>query len=163
MLYYHTIVTLHIIFAGVWLTNFFIGSNLKRSILNEKGTPAARKYISSYLNLTNLIGMIGAIGILITGIIMVFMNPGYSFFQMSGNHWLTTKQIVMVVILLLIFGMIIPNAKKLRANIKSDMEKSDILSESTYSNLTKLFKVGFWIDALVIVNFLFAITNRLFG
>ena len=61
----------------------------------------------------NLFGMIGAIGILITGITMVVQNPAYGFFSMSSNHWLATKQILMVVLLIILGGFIIPTAKKL--------------------------------------------------
>ena len=72
------------------------------------------KFISLYLQFTNLFGIVGSVGIAITGIILVALNPGYGFFDMSHAHWLATKQIIFVIILLNTFLRIIPASKKIR-------------------------------------------------
>jgi hypothetical protein len=84
--------TMHIIFAGMWLINLISDSVLKRYILKNKNKSGEKKFIHLYLTFTNLFGMVGAMGILITGIVLVTLNPFYGFFQMNGNHWLTAKQ-----------------------------------------------------------------------
>ena len=162
MIYYFTILTLHIISAGVWLVNLFSDPILRGSIIKNRNKIGEKKFIHLYLTLVNFLGMIGSIGILVTGITMVSMNPDYSFFQMNGNHWLTAKQILMIILLVLIGAFLIPTAKKIRLALGDDLESSAPLSDDGYKNLNKLFKIGTVINIIVLVNFLFAITHRYF-
>lgn len=162
MTYYSTIYTLHIVFAGIWLVNFFSDPILKKFIVKNRNKNGEKKFIHLYLTMGNFLGMIGSIGILLTGITMVSLNPNYTFFQMTGNHWLTAKQIIMVVILVLIGAFLIPTAKKTRAAIGTDLESNSFISDEGYNNLSKLFKIGTAINILIVINFLFAITHRYF-
>ena len=107
--------------------------------------------------------MIGSVGILLTGILLTAMNPGYGFFQMTANHWLVSKQIIMIVILLVIFTAVIPKAKKLRTALGEDLESSAQISTQGYEYLNKLYKLGIIINSFVLLNFLFAITHRFIG
>jgi hypothetical protein len=163
MLYYPGIIVMHIIFAGMWLTSFLSSPILKSAISRNKNKAGERKFISLYLLYTNLLGMVAAIGILFSGIMMIALNPAYGFFQMSANHWLATKQILMVAILVLIGAFIVPTAKKLRLSIGDDLENSSQLSEEGYVELHKLFKLSAAIDLLVLINFLLAITHNYLG
>ena len=104
--------------------------------------------------------MIGGLGILATGISMVAESPVYGFFQFSANHWLATKQILMVILLIILGAIIIPTSKKVRAAIGSDFEKTEQLSDDVYSNLNKLFKWNLVINIIVLINFLLAITHN---
>jgi len=160
---YPTIYTFHIVSAGIWLVNFILAPVLKNFIIKSKQKTGERKFIILYLNLVNLLGMIGSTGILLTGISMTALNPGYGFFQMTANHWLAAKQIIMVVLLLIIFIYVIPQAKKIRASLGSDLESSSQISEEGYKYLGKMYKLNNLINVLVVVNFLFAITHRFFA
>ena len=156
--------TLHIIFAGMWLINLISDSVLKGYILKNKDKSGEKKLIHLYLTFSNLFGMIGSLGILITGIALVSLyHPYYRFFQMNGNHWLTAKQILMVVLLIIIGVFVIPTAKKVRSSIGNDLENQLGLNDAGYKNLQKLFKLNMVINIIVLINFLFAVTHRLFG
>jgi hypothetical protein len=160
-MYYLEILTLHIIFAGAWLLSFISDSLLKKFILANTNKSGERKFIHLYLSFINLGGMIGASGIMLTGILMVIINDGYGFFQMGNNHWLATKQILMIVLLLLIGAFIIPTAKQVRAAIGIDLETGSPISADGYKNLKKLFTLNRVVSIIVLINFLFAITHRL--
>lgn len=155
--------TLHIIFAGMWLINLPSDSLLKVYIQKNANKSGEKKLIHLYLTFTNLFGMVGAIGILVTGIVLVSLNPFYSFFQMNGNHWLTAKQTLMVVLLIILGVFLIPTAKKVRASIGNDLDNPAGISGEGYKNLHKLFKLNMVINIIVLINFLFAITHRFFG
>lgn len=163
MEYYPTLITLHIIFAGGWLMSLLTDGILKKLILNKKNGNDVKIFISLYLKITNLFGIIGASGILLTGIVMVLLNSGYGFFDMSANHWLATKQILMVILLLIIFVFIIPAAKKIRKEINAELEASSKISEDTNKLLSKIYKLNMAINIIVVLNFLFAITHRYIG
>ena len=157
MKYYPTLVTLHIIFAGMWLIFFAADILIKNQIRLAKEIELKSKLISLYLVFTNLFGIVGSIGIALTGIILVLLNPGYGFFDMSHAHWLATKQILFVIILLNTFLRIIPSAKKLRTAIESKNE-NDIDQQ-----FASVAKINLLINVLVILNFIFAITHRFIG
>lgn len=160
MEFYPTILTLHIIFAGGWIISFISDIFLKSNITKNKGLSCEKNLINLYLKLSNLTGIISATGILITGIILVLINPAYTFFEMTSNHWLTTKQILMVILLLIIFLYIIPSAKKLRAAIGENLNSSNPVNEEGYNYLKKIFRLNGIINLIVIINFLLAITHR---
>ena len=149
---YPTYITLHILFAGIWLS-FFVTELILRGRINKE--VSVKENVSSYLMFTNVFGISGSIGILFTGILLV-MNSGYGFFDMSSNHWLAAKQIILVLILLITFAMVIPTA----GEIRRELEKDD--KSLPMSNLKKLFRANLIINILVLVNFVFAITYRFY-
>ncbi len=159
---YILISKLHAVFAGIWLINLLTDFLLRGDVITNKNKIGEKKFIHLYLTFANLFGMIGATGILITGIVLVVNNPAYGFFNMSSNHWLATKQILMVLLLIILGGFIIPTAKKVRAAIGKDLENQSAISEDGYKNLQKLFKLNMTINIIVLINFLLAITHRLF-
>ncbi len=149
---YPTYITLHILFAGIWIS-FFATEFILRGRINKE--VAVKENVSNYLMLTNVFGISGSIGILLTGILLV-LNSGYGFFDMSSNHWLASKQIILVLILIITFSMVIPTA----GEIRRELEKDDELMPK--SNLKKLFRANIIINVLVLINFLFAITYRFY-
>ncbi len=163
MEYYQTLVTLHIIFAGGWLITTITDIIIKRFIEKINGTNKESTLIDLYLRVTNLPGIISSSGILITGITLTLLNPGYGFFDMSANHWLATKQILMVLLLLIIFVFIIPTARKIRKEIATELVESSKITEETYKQLSKIYKLNMTINIIVVLNFLFAITHRYIG
>lgn len=159
---YVLIKSLHITFAGVWLVSLIIDSILRPVISNNKGKSGEKKLIKLYLNITNIMGIIGSTGIIASGIFLV-TNSGYQFFQMDANHWLSTKQILTVIILLIIFLFIIPTAKKIRTAIGSDLESNNEISDDGYKNLNKLYTLNTTINIMVLINYLFAVTHWFIG
>lgn len=157
MKFYSTYVTLHIVFAGMWLIFFAADIILKRQIDNASQFDLKKKLISLYLQFTNLFGIVGSVGIALTGIIIVILNPGWGFFDMTHAHWLATKQILFVIILLNTFLRIIPAAKKLRIL----MEQND--NEAIVNQFRGVAKINLLITVLVILNFVFAITHRFYS
>ncbi|MCK9279988.1 MAG: hypothetical protein M0P71_05170 [Melioribacteraceae bacterium] len=163
MTYYPILVTIHILFAGIWLANFLSDYILRGYIKNNRMKFGERKFIKLYLNFINIIGIVGSMGILITGIFIVFLNPGFSFFQVTANHWLLTKQVIMVFILFLIGAKVIPAAKKVRIELGENLENSETLKPVVYENLRNLYKLNNVINLLVIINILLALSRHFMG
>ncbi len=157
MTYYQTIVTLHIIFAGIWIAGFIAHPVLKSLINKENELNKKINNIKIYMKVVNLFGMIGATGILLSGVIITLINPGYNFFEFTSNHWLVSKQFLMLFILIILFVKLIPTAKSLRILLdeNTDPDFSELLN--------KLFKQTTSINILVILNFLMALSHRFMG
>ncbi|MCX6150681.1 MAG: hypothetical protein NTX22_09175 [Ignavibacteriales bacterium] len=156
------LLVVHILSAVIWLSLLPADLILRQFISASKGKSGERKLLSVYLKLTNTTGIIGMTGILITGIILISVLPYYSFFQFSVNHWLATKQVIMVILIILTFAVLIPKAKKVRTELSDDFESSVELLPSFYEKLRGLWKIVTVINILVLINFLLAITHRFF-
>lgn len=153
-MFYLIVVTLHVLAAGIWLSGIIAESVLSKNISKSENQEAA---YSAYLKLVNLYGIIGSMGILLTGVWLVLDNMAYQFFQLSANHWLTTKQVLMVFILILLFSRLIPSAKKLRISVSSG-SNAELIAEN-FSKVKKTIQI---INVLVIINLILAITHRLY-
>lgn len=146
---YPILVLIHVISAAIWLGFFPVEISLIKSIRKETVPTNKKLLIQKLLSLTNLTGMIGAIGIITTGILLVIISPIYNFFEIKSNHWLTTKQIIILFILLITFAFIIPISKKIKNNIDLD--------EKFFS---KFIKWTYIEKILVLINFILAIIHR---
>ena len=162
MMDYSFIYIFHLIFAGIWLINFLTDFLLRGYVIKNRNKIGEKKIIHLYLTFANLFGMIGALGILITGITLVSVNSAFGYFQTSINHWLTAKQILMTILLIILAVFVIPTAKKVRAAIGKDLESHSAISEEGYKKLHELFKLNTIINIIVLINFLLAITHRFF-
>jgi len=151
MSYYPYLITFHILFAGMWLFNVVIDYKSRGNILSSTDKAIKNTCIDNYLSTTNIVGIVASSGILVTGVLMVTINPGYGFFEFSANHWLVSKQIIFIAIYAVIFAMLIPAAKKLR--YADDSVQKNIL-------IKKVFSLQTTINILVVLNIFFALSRR---
>jgi len=150
--FYNTLVTIHILCVGVWITNAVAGPMLKKTLMKSNNFNG--DLIGYFLKYANIAGMVGSMGLLITGVALVLMNPAYGFFQFSANHWLVTKQLIMLVILFMVFSQIIPTAKRVRIALESDSK------EEAIANLGKMGKTAQIVLILVAGNILMALSKN---
>lgn len=146
---YPIVILIHILSAIVWLGFFPVEVSLIRSIKKEVNNEVKKALIQKLFGLTNLTGMIGSIGIILTGILLVIISPIYNFFEFKANHWLTTKQFIILIILLITFVWIIPLSKKIKK-----------LQEVDASQFKKFVKWAYTEKILVLINFLMAFLHR---
>lgn len=164
MFVHSILLVIHILSAVIWLGFFPIEIIMRRKIIKlsmrtdtQSETGFLRSLISDYLQLNSLTGKIGLIGILLTGILLTSFLPYYSFFNFTANHWLATKQIIMIIILIFVGTIYMSRAKKLRLSLS--MNESFITEEVVF--LVKKFGwISLAIHILVLINFLLAITHR---
>ncbi|RJP73580.1 MAG: hypothetical protein C4539_01395 [Ignavibacteriales bacterium] len=160
MLYHAILLVIHILSAVIWLSFLPADVLLRQYIANSKGKPEQKKFISFYLKQGNLTGAIGMTGVLVTGILLVLNLPFYGFFDFSANHWLATKQIIMVILVFLTAFLIVPKAKALRTKLISDLNSNENLDDNFFKNLSGLYSVITLSNVLVLINLLLAITHR---
>jgi fucose 4-O-acetylase-like acetyltransferase len=160
MVLYPIVIVIHILSAVTWLSFLPVDYILRKNIRETEDINVKKKLISVWLKTSNLLGIAGMSGILVTGIIMVSVSSDYHFFQFSMNHWLATKQVFMVVLIVITFVFLIPNAKTLTAKIENDLQGETTLNENINQNIDKISKILSVMNVLVLINFLLAITHR---
>jgi len=156
--FYPTTKTTHILIAGIWLFFFIFEFLLKIQIKKTDNSFENNILIRQYLKFTKLFAITGSIGIFITGIYLVLNNSHYGFFVMSKNHWLATKQILFIIILINMLVNVLPAIKRITL-LMENSEKREPIDKS----LRKLFKANLLINVLVLLNFLFAITHKFYS
>ena len=83
-----------------------------------KGTPAELTTMSNLNLIGSTFGMIGGLGILITGGALVGIES-YKWFAFSEFPWLAWKQTIFVVILIINFAIVMPASKKMKKLIEA--------------------------------------------
>ncbi|MDP3147963.1 MAG: hypothetical protein Q8N83_02420 [Ignavibacteria bacterium] len=153
---------LHIVSVIVWLGVIPADLLLRKIIRDKKGTESEKTLLSFWLKLTNLGGIVGLTGVLVTGIFMsITLNYGFFQFASGSNHWLYTKQFVIVIVILLTAVFVIPSAKKVRLEIEKSVAENLTLTEETYKNISKLGKILTAINILIVLNLLLTLTKNL--
>jgi uncharacterized membrane protein len=158
--FYLPLLVLHILSAVVWLSALPSQLVIARAVKKAKGRPAEGRLTSVYISISNIFGIVGMSGIIITGVFLVFILPYYSFFDFSSNHWLAAKQVIIIILAPLVFGRIIPLAKKIKKLRGPDSDKAFDGGEDYYKTLKSFFSVSLAANILVLINFLLAVTHR---
>lgn len=150
---YPLILLFHILSAIIWLGFLPVEFSLIKSIKNENNSQNRNLLITKLFSLTNLTGMIGSIGILLTGISLVLISPFYQFFEIKANHWLTTKQFIFIIILLITFIYLIPFSKRIKNSVNDNFDENTFKKFVSWSYIEKI---------LVSINFLLAFLHRFY-
>ncbi len=163
------LVILHKIFAVIWLGMIPADILIRSFLLKNKNVNQAvlenKSMVQIWLKVLNLTGMIGMSGLILTGVLIILRLPGvYGFFQFAtaGQHWLATKQVLMVVLIIITGAVVIPTGKKIRIALSSDLEKNPAALQETVDNIKKLARFASIIGVLIALNYLFAVTRFLF-
>ncbi len=160
MFYHAVLLVLHILSAIIWISFLPADVLLRQFIASSKNKPEQKKFISFYLKQANLTGAIGMTGVLITGVLLVLHLPFYGFFDFSVNHWLATKQVIMVILVFLTALLIVPRAKVLRVNLISELDSNKDLDDNFFKNLSNFYSIITLSNVLVLINLLLAVTHR---
>lgn len=147
--FYPLLILIHLLCAVIWLGFFPVEIYLIKSIKKESNSDIKNNLVQKLLALTNLTGMIGSIGIILTGIFLVLISPFYNFFEMKANHWLTTKQFVILIILVITFALIIPTSKKIKN-----------YSDANSKDFKKFVRWAYTEKILVLINFLLGFLHK---
>jgi hypothetical protein len=150
--FYNILVAVHVLCAGVWITTGIATPITKKLLASDNNSN--KNMILCFLKYTNIAGIIGSMGLLLTGITIVLMNDAYGFFRFSSDHWLVTKQLIMIVILFMVFFKIIPTAKNVRTALSADG------TEEVFSSLAKLSSTTQIVFILVVINILMALSKN---
>ncbi len=148
---YPLILLIHSLSAVIWLGFFPVEISLIKTIKKETDAIIRTTLIQKLFSLKNMTGMIGATGIILTGILLVIISPVYNFFEMKSNHWLTTKQFIILIILAITFLIIIPISKKIK-NLSSETDFENNFRKFVFWSYTEKF--------LVLINFLLAFLHK---
>ena len=155
---------LHILCAAIWFALGLVNMLLMRQAVKAKGTAAELSFMSSQALAGRVMGMIGGIGILLTGgAITGIMHFGW--FPFGTSDWLATKQVIFVILLIISFAVVMPVGKKIDAMIASEQagpNASRGASQPLREAMNKLKTFGIIMNLLVLINIILGVWKPVF-
>ncbi len=106
--------TLHIISAGVWVSQFVAEWALERFAERVKGKPGEVALVMAQGSVASLMGTVGGMGILVTGLLLTFQFH-YGILGIGGVYtptWLVIKQIIFIVAMGIIGAVVTRSARQ---------------------------------------------------
>ena len=161
---YTVFVVLHILCAGVWFTIGIANMLLLKQVAKTKGTAGELAHMSSQALLGRVMGMIGGIGILITGGAMTGI-AGLGWFPFGTLNWLACKQTVWVILFIISLAVMMPKGKKIEAMIASESASPNAAkgaSEGLRAQMATLKTFGIIMNLLVLVNIILGVWKPIF-
>lgn len=154
---------IHIIAAGLWISEEVIGRILKRMIDKHKGQPAELTLGKAALTLMGTLGPIASMGILLTGIGLT-LNNGWVLLGIGGYTppWLIVKQVVYIALLVLVFAWLQPVSKKV-VTAANEATANGVVTDEARAHISRLWTLGSIHSLLVLINIILAVWKPSLG
>lgn len=148
---YQVFYWIHIVSYIAWLAAFVASMFFAWKAGKAFQTPGEKKFMKLERLATNIGAHLGALGILISGGAMASIpgGPKWGWFDFELYAWLSVKQLLFFIILILVFFSI----KRSRAyKNKVKEESGELISEDARNKWTKAYKLSLVVYILVLIN-----------
>lgn len=144
---------IHVISAGAWLSQFFVGVALDRMAARAKGTAGESWIRLAQGNASSLMGQIGGIGILISGLALVGIS-GYGILGLFGYTpaWLAIKQTIYLIAMAITGALIIRRTPIIIPPILQAASKGEAPPAEVGAQLGRVLTVSHIVNGLVLIN-----------
>jgi len=161
MLNFRTIfLFLHIIAAGIWIAQIVVALVFNRLIRANADKPAGVTLMMAEVRLLGVLGSVGGPGILLTGLGLLATDR-LGFLGIGGitPPWLMIKQIVYIILLVIVFAVIMPTARRLHTQFEATLGSSALITLEMSALHRRLVMISYLHDALVIFNIFMAVAK----
>lgn len=148
---YQVFYWIHIVSYIAWLAAFVASMFFAWKVGKAFQTPGEKKFMKLERLSTSIGAHLGALGILISGGAMASIpgGPKWGWFNFEEYAWLSVKQLLFFIILVLIFFSI----KRSRAYKKRvKVEDTELISDDARGMWSKAYKLSLTVYILVLVN-----------
>lgn len=148
---YQVFYWIHIVSYIAWLAAFVASMFFAWKVGKAFQTPGEKRFMKLERLSTSIGAHLGALGILISGGAMASIpgGPKWGWFNFEEYAWLSVKQLLFFIILVLIFFSI----KRSRAYKKQVKEEdTELISDDARGKWSKAYKLSLTVYILVLVN-----------
>lgn len=141
---------IHVLSSVVWLLAFMASLYFASRVKGAEDAVNKKSFMQAERKATGIGAHMGALGILISGgvIASISTGPQWGWFNLQLYPWLSFKQILFVVILILI-GFSIKRSIALKQHLRNEVE---VLNSETVGIWSRAYKVSLSVYILVVVN-----------
>jgi hypothetical protein len=151
----------HVFFASMTLALLPVMMILRRKIAMSKGTPAELTTMGTMLWIGRLMGMVGGLGLLLTGGALTGIET-YKWFSFSEFPWLAWKQTIFVVILIINFAFMMPSSKKMEALMNKQEASGGLATDEIRALGAKLGMFGMIMNLLALAAMTLGVSKGIF-
>lgn len=146
---------IHVVSSIIWLVGFLASMYFAFKVKGEIDAVKKRNFMQAERKATGIGAHLGALGILISGgaIASLPTGPQWGWFNLQLYPWLTVKQILFVLILVLI-GFSIKRSVALKKHLRNEV---DVLNSASVGIWERAYKVSFAVYILVVVSTILAL------
>lgn len=157
------LLVVHIISAGLWISEEVIGVVLSRMIHTHKGKPTELTLATLAMTLFGIMGPLATVGILVTGIGMT-LHSGWALLGIGSYTppWLALKQVIYLVMLAYVMVILRPKAEQLMKSFATSTA-SGILNDEGRALLSQFWVIGTIHSLIVLVNIVLAVWKPALG
>lgn len=154
---------IHIISAGLWITEEFISFIMRRLIAANRDKPAELTLANATLVINGTFGPLASMGILLTGIGMT-LNNGWVLLGIGGftPGWLFVKQVIYIVLIVFVMVVLRPQSEKLAAAFKAATSDGSMIDEARELG-SRMWTLGTIHSLIVLVNIILAVWKPAIG
>lgn len=144
---------IHVISAVAWLSQFIVGVALQRMAARTKGTAGESWTRLAHGNASSLLGQIGGVGILISGLALLGISQ-YAILGIGGftPTWLFIKQVIYIVAMAITGAMIIRPTPIIMPQLLQAASRGEAPSAETTAQLERVFTISHVVNLLVLIN-----------
>jgi hypothetical protein len=156
---------IHIVCAGIWLSELVASFVLRRLAKRLEGTPAEAWVHIGAGRTAALMGNIGGIGILISGFALIGVYR-WGFLGLWAADitpaWVILKQALFVVALALTFAVIVPSQRRVRKPLMAAAENAGTITDAERAVLSRTRLVSTIIGVAVLLNIIIGVWRPTF-
>ncbi|HVU11229.1 MAG TPA: hypothetical protein VHD90_08125 [Phototrophicaceae bacterium] len=145
---------LHIISAGVWISQFVAEFALDRLAQSMKGKAGQAIAVLGTARAASLMGTVGGTGILITGLLLTF-EFRYGILGIGGVYtptWLVIKQIIFIIAMALVGSMVTRTTRQALPQVMQAINAGTPLPAEAEAALNRATMVSRIVNLLVLIN-----------
>lgn len=145
----------HVVSSIIWLVAFMASLYFASKVRGAEDAVNKRGFMQAERKATSMGAHLGALGILISGgaIASLPTGPQWGWFNLQLYPWLTLKQVLFVVILVLI-GFSIKRSFAFKKHLRNEV---DVINSQTTEKWRRAYKISLTVYILVVVNTILAL------
>jgi hypothetical protein len=145
---------IHIISAGFWLSQFVAVMALERFAQTVKGKPAEVAIKMAEGNIESMLGTIGGIGILISGLVLTFQFH-YGILGIGGVNtpmWLVTMQVIYIIAMGIVGALVTRPARPIMEALGKALSAGLPAPADASAALSRVQLMSRIVNVLVLIN-----------
>ncbi len=146
---------LHILSAGIWLSQFVAEFAVERLLRARGGKPDAARLLLAEGEVASLLGSVGGTGILISGLVLTFQWH-YGLLGIGGVYtptWLVLMQLFYIIAMALVGAVVTRGSSRVTPQIEQAAEAGQPVPVEAQAAMSRVVLVSRLVNGLVLITF----------
>ncbi|MCC7448518.1 MAG: DUF2269 family protein [Anaerolineae bacterium] len=155
----HILLVIHIISAGIWITQFVIEMAFVPILRAQRGKPLELTLTLAQWHVLSVMGRVGGMGVLLTGLGLIAVD-GFGLLGIGTGFtptWLLIKQLVYIVAMILVGTLVVPYTARVEHELAEAAEGTSIVTPEVRQLSERIRNASLAVNLLVLINIILAV------